>query len=111
MNRFQKPDLKKRIFESVNFSVVFFVVVIVVFLVGISILSNSSVRDEKDILNTAINKDIIHCYAIEGFYPPNLDYIEEHYGLTYDHDKYIVDYESVGNNIMPNVMIIERNER
>lgn len=107
-NRFQSPELKKRIFDSVNFSVFFFIIVMAAFLFGISMLSNSSVRDEQDILMRAINKDIVHCYAVEGFYPPSISYIEQHYGLTYDHDKYLIDYESIGNNIMPNVLIIER---
>ena len=110
-NRFRSPGTKKRIVESVNFSVLFFVFVMVLFLAGISVLSNSSVRDEKDILTKAINKDVIHCYAVEGFYPPSLAYIEEHYGLTYDHAKYLIDYEAIGNNILPNVMIIERNTK
>lgn len=110
-NRFQNPNLRKRILESSNLSIAFFIVVICAFLLGISFLSNSSVRDEKEILTKAINKDIVHCYAVEGFYPPTLDYIENHYGLSYNTDKYIIDYESVGNNIMPNVMIIERNKK
>lgn len=110
-NRFRSPGTKKKIIESVNFSVLFFVLVMALFMSGISLLSKSSVRDEKDILTKAINKDIIHCYAVEGFYPPSMAYIEEHYGLTYDHKKYLVDYESIGNNILPNVMIIERNTK
>ena len=111
MNRFQKPDFKKRILQSVNFSIIFFLAIIGLFLYGISAVSNSSVNDEKEILTNAINKDIVHCYAIEGMYPPSLSYIEENYGLTYDHDEYIIDYDAVGSNIMPTVMIIERNKK
>lgn len=110
MNRFQKPDLKKRILQSVNFSIIFFLAVIGLFLYGISAVSNSPVNDEKEILTNAINKDIVHCYAIEGMYPPSLSYIEENYGLTYDHEDYMIDYDIVGSNIMPTVMIIERNK-
>lgn len=110
-NRFRAIDSKKRIIESSGFSVLFFIAVMAVFLLGISMLSNSSVRDEKEILTKAINKDVIHCYAVEGFYPPSVGYIEDHYGLTYDHDKYLIDYESIGNNIMPNIMIIERSRK
>lgn len=110
-NRFRSPGTKKRIFDSANFSVLIFVLVMAAFLFGISALSNSSVTDEKDILLKAINKDVIHCYAVEGFYPPSLGYIEQRYGLTYDHSRFLVDYESIGNNILPNIMIIERNAK
>ena len=51
-------------------------------------------------------QDIIHCYAVEGFYPPSLSYMEEHYGLTYDKDLFFVDYQPVGSNMRPEVTII-----
>ncbi len=108
MNRFQKPNLGKRILQSVNFSILFFVAIIGVFLFGIATVSSGTAEDERRILEEAIHKDIVHCYAVEGMYPPTLSYMEEHYGLIYDHDKYLVDYETIGSNIMPNVTIIER---
>lgn len=110
-NRFNDPGLKKRITESVNFSIIIFALVIVIFLVGVSVLSNSSARDDKAILKKAIDHDIVHCYAVEGFYPPSLNYIRENYGLSYDTERFLVDYEYVGTNIMPDVMIFERNSK
>ena len=79
MNRFQKPNLGKRILQSVNFSILFFLVIIAVFLYGIATVSSGSAEDERRILDEAIHKDIVHCYAVEGMYPPTLDYMEEHY--------------------------------
>ena len=111
MNRFNRPGLKKRISESMNFSVLFFLIVIIAFLFGISFISSTSSRDQKDILTDAVSKDVIHCYAIEGYYPPSLAYIEEHYGLTYDKSKYMVDYVPIGDNIMPSVTIVEINKK
>ena len=111
MNRFNKPSLKKRITESMNFSVFFFLIIIIAFMFGISFISSTSSRDQKQVLTDAINKDIIHCYAIEGYYPPSLSYIEDHYGLTYDKDRYLVDYVPVGDNIMPSVTIVELNNK
>ena len=108
MNRFQRPNLGKRILQSVNFSILFFVAVIAIFLYGIATVSSGSTADEKRILDEAIHKDIVHCYAVEGMYPPSLSYMEEHYGLTYDHDKFLVDYEPIASNIMPSVTILER---
>ena len=111
MNRFNKPSLKKRITESMNFSVFFFLIIIIAFMFGISFISSTSSRDQKQVLTDAVNKDIIHCYAIEGYYPPSLSYIEDHYGLTYDKDRYLVDYVPVGDNIMPSVTIVELNNK
>ena len=108
MNRFQRPNLGKRILQSVNFSILFFLLVIGIFLYGIATVSSGTAEDERRILDEAIHKDIVHCSAVEGMYPPNLAYMEEHYGLTYDHDKFLVDYEPIASNIMPSVTIIER---
>ena len=93
-----------------NFSVFFFVVVIAVFLLGISFIASTSSKDQTQILTDALNKDIIHCYAVEGYYPPSLKYIENHYGLTYDKERYIVDYVPVGDNIMPSITVVEINK-
>ena len=80
-------------------------------MLGISFISSTSSKDQKQVLTDAVNKDIIHCYAIEGYYPPSLAYIEDHYGLTYDKDRYFVDYVPVGDNIMPSVTIVEIKNR
>ena len=111
MNRFNIPSLRKRIVESMNFSIFFFIIVIFVFLMGISFIASTSSKDQTQILTDAVNKDIIHCYAVEGYYPPSLKYIEDHYGLTYDKSRYLVDYVPVGDNIMPSVTILEINKK
>ena len=94
-----------------NFSVFFFVIVIAAFLFGISFIASTSSKDQKDVLTDALNKDVIHCYAVEGYYPPSLAYIEDHYGLTYDKSRYLIDYVPVGDNIMPSVTIVEINKK
>lgn len=108
MNRFTKPELSKRIFSSATFSVVIFITVLVIFIGGISAISSSSIVNDKEILSDAIERDIVHCYCVEGMYPPSVKYMENHYGLTYDKDKFIVDYEYIGSNIKPNVMIVQK---
>ena len=63
---------------------------------------------QQESLETALARDITHCYAVEGFYPPSLSYMEEHYGLTYDKDLFFVDYQPIGSNIRPDVTVISR---
>ena len=43
---------------------------------------------------------------MEGFYPPSLEYLEEHYGLTYDKERYRIDYQPVGSNLMPDMAVL-----
>ncbi len=108
MNRFESSENKKGILKRFNYSWIIFALVILFFIYGLGRLSTYNAANQKEILTDAITRDVIHCYSIEGSYPPSLEYIEAHYGLTYDHDRFIIDYEPIGSNIMPNVTIIER---
>lgn len=80
--------------------------VLIGFFYLINTVDQSTVEKQRESLDTAINKDILHCYAVEGYYPPSLDYLKEHYGLTYDEDLFFVDYRPIGSNIRPDVTIL-----
>ena len=85
-----------------------FAVFLSIFIYSISTVDSSNTDRQEEILRTALERDIMHCYALEGYYPPSLSYIEEHYGLIYDSDAYIIDYRPIGNNIYPNLAIIKK---
>ncbi len=48
------------------------------------------------------------CCAIEGSYPRSLEHLEESYGLTINHNDYVVSYEYFAGNIMPSVVVTPR---
>lgn len=108
MNRFNKISLANRIRESVNIPLVVCIVVLILFVIAVQGISDSSHFDERAALENAIEKDIIHCYALEGFYPPSVAYMEENYGLTFNHDRFIINYERMGSNVMPTYIIIDK---
>lgn len=108
MNRFTKKYPGQKLKNLVHLPTLSFLLVMVLFFLGVSNVSKSSALNEKKILEEALKRDIAHCYALEGEYPPSLSYISEHYGLVYDEDKFKVVYEIQGSNIMPTVRIIER---
>ena len=109
MSRFNK---KKRFkFKSIYVAILVFFVLMLVFMMGVSIMKSSNGDRQEQALNSAMERDIMHCYALEGFYPPSIEYMEAHYGLTYDKSAYIVDYQPVGNNIYPNYTIIKKGEK
>lgn len=83
-------------------------IVLLLFASGLSSIEETTVLKQQESLETALTRDITHCYAVEGYYPPSLAYIEEHYGLVYDKDLFFIDYQPVGSNIRPNVTIILR---
>ena len=78
------------------------------FYLGMHFTSAKTSQKHAEILQTAISRSIAHCYATEGYYPENLEYLKEHYGIRYDSEKYFVDYQVLGENIFPDVTIIEK---
>lgn len=55
----------------------------------------------------SIRRSAVECYALEGFYPADLSYLREHYGVAVDETRYIVHYEYVASNLMPAVTVLE----
>ena len=64
--------------------------------------------EQAMILEQALTRSITACYALEGAYPPDIDYLIEHYGLTYDSAEYFIDYQYIGANLRPDVTIIKK---
>ena len=82
------------------------ILILLLFLRGVQSVSDTTVAKQKESLETALSRSIAQCYAVEGMYPPSLNYLKEHYGLTYDEDKFFVDYQSIGSNLMPEVNVL-----
>ena len=105
MNRFQKARPRASLAGRL-ISALIFVAVLLLFVTGLDNIDRITARQEAEGLESSIRQSAVHCYAIEGFYPDSLDYLEQHYGLRYDRDKYIVSYEIIGSNLMPDVSVI-----
>ncbi|MBQ8798719.1 MAG: hypothetical protein IJZ55_04025 [Lachnospiraceae bacterium] len=65
-------------------------------------------QENEKRLQDAIKKAVVTCYTIEGVYPATLEYVEEHYGLVVDRDRYDVFYEIFADNIMPDITVIPK---
>ena len=109
MARFGGEKAKKKNVGN-KLLIVIFLVLMVVFLWSVTYISNSNASEQRESLETAIDRCIVQCYALEGTYPPSLEYMEKNYGLTYDEDRFFVDYVSIGSNLYPDVTIIEKEE-
>lgn len=56
----------------------------------------------------AVQRAVIHCYALEGSYPPSLDYLAKNYGLVLDRKHYIYDYSVFASNVPPEVHVLRK---
>jgi hypothetical protein len=53
----------------------------------------------------AIRKAAVQCYALEGSYPPDIIYLEQHYGIQLDNARFDYFYDTFGSNIMPQIKV------
>lgn len=88
----------------------FLPVLCILVLVGFSTALNSlnSGREDEDQrqLEEALRRGCVACYAAEGVYPPNLDYLKEHYGVQVNDTRYLVFYSVFADNLMPDITVL-----
>lgn len=97
--------MKKRL-EYILFP---FITVAVLLCFATALNSLSEGRDKEDLrqLEEALRRSCVACYAAEGIYPPDLDYLKEHYGLQVDETRYVVRYSAIAENLMPDITVLE----
>ena len=81
--------------------------VLLVFTSALSNLQDGRISEGRQQLEDAVRRSAVACYAAEGIYPPNLEYLEEHYGIRVDRERYTVMYEIFASNLMPDVTVLE----
>ncbi|MDO5601408.1 MAG: hypothetical protein Q4G07_01435 [Oscillospiraceae bacterium] len=83
-----------------------FLLIFGLFYYGVSSLGDAASQQELSGAEQSIRRSAVHCYATEGFYPADLAYLEQHYGLVLNHEKYIILYEAMGDNVMPFIRVL-----
>lgn len=106
MNRFRNQTTISLNLLWKLFSIVLVLSFLFFFFQGVNTVDKTTSEEQAKSLEQAIQRSIVQCYAVEGTYPPNLDYLKEHYGIFYDYDLFYVDYTTIGSNIMPDITII-----
>ena len=89
-------------------SIFIFIVLILVFVLFINSITNKNSGRELQIVRDAVKNAALTCYAVEGMYPDNLEYLREHYNLSYNEEKYHVFYDPLASNLMPSIKVAER---
>ncbi len=84
-----------------------FIAVMLCFASAVDNLDSGRATLERQRLEQTLRQSCAACYAAEGAYPPNLAYLQEHYGVQVDEKRYIVHYDAFAENLMPDIMILE----
>lgn len=86
------------------------VIVAALLVFATAVNSLDSGRDEESLrqLEAALHRGCVACYATEGIYPPDVEYLKDRYGVQVDDSKYKVDYQVFAKNLMPSITVLER---
>lgn len=103
----EKTLFRLKIFLTVC-SAVLFAAVILWLIIGIS--NTDSAMDEQHLKNVkqSVMNGAVLCYSVEGFYPEDLGYLKDNYGLSYDENRYLVHYKYISAEICPTIMVYEK---
>ena len=78
---------------------------------GISLfrgVGTASSAAQTELVQNAVRRAVVTCYAVEGAYPSTLDYLKRNYGLIYDEENYFVYYNAFASNILPEIRVTEK---
>jgi hypothetical protein len=95
--------------SRVLWTLVFAVLVSFILVWGGGGLSTTVTEKQAQFVADSVRRSAIQCYAIEGSFPPTvggLKYLRDTYGLTIDEKRYVVYYESFGDNLIPQIKVI-----
>ena len=96
---FVSCEQRKRFSRGLLVPIVSVIIVVGFVIYGVGNVSRSASQERL--------RATVQCYAIEGRYPPDLDYLEENYGLILDREHYVYHYRLEGSNLMPEIQVFE----
>ncbi|MBO4971280.1 MAG: hypothetical protein J6D45_00525 [Clostridia bacterium] len=82
------------------------ILVLAFFLAALSNVDKDKTAEDRIQLEKAIINAAVSCYAIEGSYPPSIEYLAENYGLQIDTERFTVKYELYASNLMPDITVL-----
>jgi hypothetical protein len=88
-------------------TVLLFIAVVSVVLMAVGNLSRESEEESLQAMERAVLRSATQCYALEGRYPPSVDYLRRHYGLVLHEEKYIYHYVKAADNILPDIQVLK----
>ena len=97
---------EKRSLSGYLLSLLLFLAVLFFFLFGVRAMESKSEEESLASLRNAIQRACVQCYAIEGRYPPSVEYLEDNYGIVIDRERYNVFYDGWASNVMPDITVL-----
>ena len=89
-------------------SFILFVSIAVFCIGGMHSAEEKQKEEALRIAEESVLRGAVSCYALEGFYTPDYEYLKENYGIRVDEEKYTVFYSVFASNMMPDITVVEK---
>ena len=106
MNIFETKGMHVRRVIRRVLPIIFAAVLCVVFYIGISYTQADSLEKEQVTLTNALEGGAVRTYALTGRYPQSLEELLSDYHITYDSEKFVVEYVPNGSNLLPSISVL-----
>ena len=83
------------------------ILIVAVFVALAGVSGNQSDRN-REVQQEAIRQAALQCYALEGAYPPNLQYLADRYGVILDDASFHFRYEVPAGNLPPIIEVFPK---
>lgn len=105
MAKYFKPKKDHYILRDLLMPFAFFILLAVFLWIGVQNISATAETEQLRYAEEAVRRAVVQCYAIEGRYPPDIAYLQEQYGLAVDTEKYVIHYQRIGANLLPQIAV------
>ena len=103
-----KQNRQRYVFKSIVLPALICTAMLAVLIVAVYKFNNLSLEQDRQLTYAAIRKATVQCYADEGRYPADLDYLIENYNVHIDYDNFMVSYDCAAANVSPNISVFRR---
>lgn len=106
MNLFRSK--RQRAFRRLRACIPFFLpaCACLLFYLGISYAGQETILQEQSALLQALQQGAVHTYALTGSYPQSLEELLTDHKISYDPDKFVVEYVPIASNLFPSIDVI-----
>lgn len=73
---------------------------------GSKLFGSNLSQQELVTLADSVRRAAVQCYALEGFYPQSVEYLQEKYGVTANNNRYFIDYQYIASNLLPDITVL-----
>ncbi len=108
--KLRRSDSVFSVIKSVVTALLILAVVIFMVFLAVDSAQKSRVSENARIIENGVRNAAIECYAAEGFYPDDIQYLVEKYNLYTDSEHFLIHYSPISANIMPDIKVIPKQE-